>query len=682
MGWAISLTDVLSGWSNGYDFIVNKNQEDEVRQGKDHRLAAIYQASQVGPVSNLVYEIAEKMPPTLLNKSVKILCTVVPFLSFPFCYALGVVRSDNFTTKHISKDGRVYQSLHFLAEHLGDLMRVAMVVSSVALIAIGAPFVGGMALTAMTYEVADNYLGLVPFKISLFMETYMPIVSLSGMVLGGNYFTRIFSVIQLTNYLYAPLNNFLLRKIDLLMQKVFATKGPTLEEIDGPVEEKKKLTYQEMVDFLNAADCDFEINVPHCSKWTFDYKDLPSDNDFHKFMNLFKEVNWTEKYTYIKAKLRKDKIFVDFIGEKSQSLPGFSTEKFKRVIEQLESPVELSIEEKDSSRNEYGVCNLAVLARLKKTKTAALQQTFEAFIDQAIKQLAKEKGLSKEAYLAEYLEGNMETLIQGISDAKRMKGSQIDVSEAMANCALILPYLQTLDRQTEKTDFEDVLLSLAVDGGDYCARGVKRTSFELLKRVLYKDRPPTEFSADEDYERVLKQSLQDQREKICEAMYQKITRKILPKEIAEDPHGMDIYRQHLALGFFPLTPHERNSVGPIEFYLWKMYQKFRDVMYQRYRNVLDDAVKATGEVNFGNYMRAQIMQNERLSEEQKNKLLEMYTERNKGHWDVDITNELFHRLALVMLGVLNYNDPLKKSEPAPPTLRERVSHYVPFLASR
>ena len=74
-------------------------------------------------------------------------------------------------------------------------------------------------------------------------------------------------------------------------------------------------------------------------------------------------------------------------------------------------------------------------------------------------------------------------------------------------------------------------------------------------------------------------------------------------------------------------------------------------MYQEYLENLDQAVESDS--NFTNYIRQVIMENSKLSDEQKDLILEKYTEANHGKWTVKETNKRFHRLMFVMLGVLS-----------------------------
>ncbi|MFA6119103.1 MAG: hypothetical protein WCT85_06575 [Parachlamydiales bacterium] len=628
----------IKGWRNGYLYTFAKTSEDEIRQGKDHRLAAFAQYGQVLALNDLVYKMSKKIPLNYFSKPIKVLCNITPILSLPVCYGLGIIRSEDNSLKFIPKDTLIFKGLYFLAQYSGDLIRVAMIVGSIALINLGCIAYGSGILTAMTYEFFDNYLGLVPFKISLFMEKIMPIISAITGLFNGIYLTRIISAIDLSSRFSPSINKFVQHKFDFIIHKIFSLKSPTLEETEKPLEKRKEFSSERLNEILDAPDSDFRINLSHCSKFTNGSTDLPRDNNFNEFLRLFDEVKWTEKYSFIKTKLTKDKIFRDHLEGQIKSLSIDFSKDFNKANRKFLGAVE-------SLKTDSNTANIQDYRNTKKE--------LDHFIDEAIILLAKKENISKELYLERWIKKQLETLVSGLYNKTRMKGSQKDTEDSIVNCSKILTYLKSLNRNIDRIDFEDILLSLAVDGGDYCARGVKRTSFELLKRIFYKNRKPSDFSVEKDYENTLFQALQDRREKILEATYKNIAM-FFPEEILEDPHGVDLYRQNLALGFFPLTEGERNDIGMMEIFFWEGYGSVRAVMQDEYKDSLDDVIKEIGELRFSEFMRKTITSNILLTQRDKEQLLEKYTERNNYIWDSEATDHRFHRLALVMLGVLNY----------------------------
>ena len=232
----------------------------------------------------------------------------------------------------------------------------------------------------------------------------------------------------------------------------------------------------------------------------------------------------------------------------------------------------------------------------------------------------------------------------------------------------------------EKIEIEDTILKLAVEGGEYCARGVKRASREIINGILQGSQGQSKDPI-ENYETQLRQSLEMDRMKIMTSLYQHFIG-VLAKGLkygaksgseieevtdqhavaaAQDVHTLDLYRIAFALGFVPLTEYERNSIGVAELNLWGnpmyMFREFRMQMYHIYQNHLNDTIKELGTLNFFNYIHSVIKTNPKLNEEQITEIVEKLTERNSETWTVEETESKFHRLALVMLGILNY-DPI------------------------
>jgi hypothetical protein len=124
--------------------------------------------------------------------------------------------------------------------------------------------------------------------------------------------------------------------------------------------------------------------------------------------------------------------------------------------------------------------------------------------------------------------------------------------------------------------------------------------------------------------------------------------------VALDTHGFDMYRQYLSLGVYPLTDYERNDFGIQEFLNWSLNPGFVDLrckMYQDYSRSLNHIIKENGNTDFVVYIRQIIMSNSKLSQEQKDLILEKYSEGNNNQWTEIETNRRFYRLLFVMLGV-------------------------------
>lgn len=115
---------------------------------------------------------------------------------------------------------------------------------------------------------------------------------------------------------------------------------------------------------------------------------------------------------------------------------------------------------------------------------------------------------------------------------------------------------------------------------------------------------------------------------------------------------MDLYRSSLTLGFYPMSENERNSLGINELMLWSSYGSILQEMYGIYHSQMDECFAEVGEIHFANYLQQAFNSNPSLSEEQRDVLLDLFTECNGGKWSIYRTKENFYRLFFVMQGIL------------------------------
>jgi hypothetical protein len=620
----------IAGFGAGYQYATAKSKEDEVKQGKNYYLAAAPVIGQVGLVGLVTSKLSELFPQHPLSLPTRILSNVVPVLNIPFALLCAAVKQGDYNdiAAHINNWGKLPFSLpvslgersvkvlSFFAEHAGNMARVAMLAGSVALIVLGNVYFGGAVLAAVGYEAIDQ-MGLIPRKVSLFMERYLPTVSLIGLLIGGTFFNRLGSALILPTYLFSSFNDWLNQKVDWLARKFFNIQGPTVIEIDAPLTEKKELNFTEIQQILNGNPYDYEINPAHCSKWVADLNQLPTNYNFDTFQTLFDEIDWTARYAVVLGQLRDDDRFIDFLST-----------KFEKVKEKIKA-------EREEVRN--------------RTKEAY------TLVDSYIQSLAAEANVSKEEFAAKWLKEQMEELIQVLKGEKRVKGSQCDLDDAISDCAKLVPYAVSLKQERNDLDLESILLKLAVEGGGYCARGIKRATNELVGQLLQHGKTDQENDDPiKSYEIRLKQSLQDVRHRIVQEFYQDIVKLLhIPNAIAQDTHGFDLYRIFLSLGFYPLTAHERNQIGVGEIGVWELYADARTGMYRLYQRRFADAIsQAGGIVIFSAYIRGLINQNQTLSPEEKERIVSQMVTWNDDSWTGEEMMERFQRLAFVMLGVL------------------------------
>lgn len=632
--------DVATGLSIGRSFATLKNKEDEVEQGSGAYQASLCQIVQIANFTEIARPLANVIPSPLL-RTVAVTCnTMLPFAGVVFCPLAATVKQGHYEPgvkflQSMTNENRlstltarlpdklsepVKRMYNCLADNTGNVVRIAMLTGAVTLPLICSPYLAGAMLIPIAYEAIDSR-GWVPKRMSLFMEKYMPTTIQFCMLVSGGPFIQLISAVGLASY-FPCINQTMHKKLNQFASHYLNLTGPTLEEIDSPLKKYKELSFEEIQKILDSDDWEYEINPAHCSKKVYADLELAEDRDFNKFLQIFNSVTWEKYYPILKRKFQDD-------------------DKFLKLIKK-----------KFPSANNDEIYN-----------------NFEKYIEE----LATAEKKSKELWLADLLKKNMEQLVKVLNGEARAKGSQMDTEDAIYNCSKILYYLLTLD-STESIEKEDILLKLAIEGGDYCARGVKRASTEIVSGIVRQGHYKEEnFDPMKDYEWKIGQELEQLRLKILETVYQKVIETIVrvPKEgtniqislntettdphavaIAQDVHIMDLYRNYLTLGFYPMNENERNSLGINELFVWSTYAPIRQEMYGIYHARLNECFAEVGEIHFANYLRQTINSNLSLSKEHREILLDQYTECNDGKWSLHETKEKFYRLFFVMQGIL------------------------------
>ena len=462
------------------------------------------------------------------------------------------------------------------------------------MIVLGNVHFGAGVLLAISYQSIDQ-MGFIPRKISLFMETHMPKVALIGHVVSGTIIIKILTAPMLLSYI-PGISRFLEHKGDAFLQKLLPeTSNIKLTDIDAPVVVNKNLNFKEIETILEARRSQYEINPSHCSKSVVGGSEYPRDNQFEKYNTLFDKINWNAKYKQLSPRLKDDERFIDFLKE-----------------------------------------------TLKETHIDISQEDLKKNFDFYVNTLATKKGISKEVYLASWAKKQMEILVDNLTGSSRVTGRQQDLDDALQSLSIILAQLEKI-QLSDRVQFEDILIKLAVEGGGYCSRGIKRAAEDIVFAMpqLGHTKKDAEIDAKKLYELKLEGVLQRKRHAIMQGKYQEGSEQI-PQAISQDVHAFDMFRELLSLGFYPLSELERKAIPFPVFINRHIRKELMSGMYSEYESSLDECIKETGELDFSTYIRDVINSNESLSEQQRMDLEEMMGDRNKD----------FHLLALVMLGVL------------------------------
>ncbi len=617
---ASAVVSGCEGFGLGFQYAFANGKAEEVRQGKNEYIAAVYLTGGIACLCALVEKVATAFFFGGVSPwSLSILCNAAPLLWLPIGILLASVKHGHFKNlveyfpKTLGKilprslGQRTVRVLNFITNNISTCIKVAMVVGIAALAHFG--FVAFSCVFAGTWLFHEiDIRGYLPRKISLFAETYFPLVANACLlVCGGTLILRAFSAINLLTT-FPFMNQFMTHKVDAIARYFSSAKGISLAEFEAPLIQKQELSHEEINAILDGEEEDYEINPAHCPKYAIDFDSFPKDYNFDKLLKMFNPIQWDPNI--VKRKLGDDERFLDHLKE---TYPG------KDPKEQYEL-------------------------------------------------LAKDP--SNDAFFINWMKKEFNLLIKALKGEVRPQGEQKDLAVGIDYCAMILAHLQK--PSLSRVDKEDILLKLAIEAGGYCCRGIKRASGEIVdEAVIPSDDGPDLDDPQKNFERKTRQNLQNRRRGIVQSYYQAIAERLrIPDVVSQDVHGFDIYRKFLSLGFYPLTPLERKQIDLAEIAVWNMYSGTQKNMLLEYRYSLD-GVLLEHELQFANYMRQYISSNSKLTQPQKERLIEKYTECNDGKWTFTETIQKFHRIMLVKLGVLRRASKLRDDA-------TKVRHAVPL----
>lgn len=606
------------GLSTGWGYTFAKTKAEEVQQGGNKYQASVFQGIQVIQLTNVAGNFIRIIPNTYVRLAATTLNSTASLTSIVACPMLASVEQGHYE-KAVAATGAplpgklskvTTRILAYTSNHLGDFLNYGMIAGTLALPFVGNPFFAGAMIVPVLFEAADSR-KWIPRRVSRIAELYMPAISSAIMLAGGGIGSRIFSAMDLISYSPRHYQSFQ-RKIDAFARRRYDLKGPSLREINSPVVMRKKMSYDEICHIIEGDDDEFELNYPHCSKDCSSSANLPESRDFDQLTALFDQIDWT------KQPLRQKFLDDDrFINRLKKEFP-----------------------ENDPRRD----------------------------FDALVAKLAKEQPI--EDFFASELRMQFIQMIAYIKGDERPKGNIVDIDDAADSCAKILPYLQTLNMKVrhEEVELIDILMKLGIEGGDYCARGLKRAANEIVDGIA----GHISFDPENDYERKLFQNLQIVRREIMQSLYLRMIDTLtslakkkgidMEKEvtdehslaIAQDVHTMDIYRLIFSLGFYPLTYNERRNIGFMHLFNWEIppYSDLRMEMYKLYQESLDKVIGELGEVHFSTHLLRLIYTNDSLSEEEKSLIIDRFTGDSDDNWSSNSINTRFHRLLLCMLGIL------------------------------
>lgn len=554
-------------------------------------------------------------------------------------------------------------TLEFVNKHMSNIIRVALLVAGSVLLFFGHTAMAAGVLLAVTYEFLDNDLGLIPKKVSLFMEKWMPAISMVGLLIAGSLISQIMAGISLL-LMIPSVNLFVHQKIDRGARAVMlelkdqlirwfvrgerppqmdhfiegVKNHPFLEECDAPLVERKALNAQEIGAILEADDRAYEFNPAHLTKDYEPVLQLPKNENFSELTRLWTEIGarWTTPAAYNRLfkKLVDDKKFVFFVKERFPEAKRFFFEGDWR-LNQVENR-----------------------QRFQEMQRMHREQ-FQAWVEI----MARENNFANEReFIAHWVKDQLLAYVGKIDGSQPIEGEQRLLREATENTARILPFL--LKPETTDIEREDALAHLAIDGGRNCALGMRRASKEVLEGFTVPlqnlQRPADPQQAFENYVRLL---LQKGRLMGIQLIYKEVAARLRENEemqdTAEDIHLYEAVTRSLKRGFYPMSEEELEAFSLSDLVLKETVAMLGQVnLMQMYQERLPDAMNFLG-IDPLNAMRNRILEylrtwvegNAALNAQEKAALLNGAL-LNTPEQIADADNHpKWHRLLTVILGI-------------------------------
>lgn len=487
---------------------------------------------------------------------------------------------------------------HFLTEHSDNIFRAILAVGIIILTILGYYSWAVLAAVTIIYHMFDSQ-GLIPRKLSLFMERYLPIMASLGFIFTGAIIAQVAAVIHIAATIFSRFSHFFQVKADHLVRKYAKTPGYSIAELEAPLV-PRELSYEEIQALLKSTGSDLAVSPAHYTKGLINFKDkLEEDFAFAFLETACASISW-ETPLLIKGLLEDERLMA-FMAKK---LSGISSHELKESFH----------------------THFSTIASL--------------------------ENMSFDQYAREWIKQQMHILVQILEGKVTLKDQQVDVDDALHMCAQTVSLLKARIEQKQSLQMlQESLISLAIEGGDYCARGIKRACSELLSILIAAQNEPDPLK---NYENKIYASLIRKRDQMVEETYEIHIKPHLPARIADKERTFAMYRLILSFGFSPLTPFERQEIGLSNLILWWSMASLRRAMFESYEQELlfpqTESQKKRVFENIGSpplYLEVVIKNNSQLTSLQKAELIErIHTLQNTS------SQQNLHYFALASLHIL------------------------------
>ena len=720
-----SCLDMFMGMSFGNESELVRKSAREIDQGKSFYLSAFPKWIQISVLTNIVEELGCTSSP-FIQGAVAVSMVFVRLLSLPGVLLLTSVKEGhyNMVAKEINKGLTLMEWPAFFPEELSEetqrvcsflvesgpmIVQGLTLVTAVALAVFVNPYFGFACLGALAYGILDQS-GCIERRVSLFIETYLPIVSLGFLIYGGDMILRTTSIIQLPFYIFSNFIEATEVQIDWIAKQYFGVEGPSLQDLNAPWVEKKGLSFEEIKEILEGEDSDYEVNVSHCNKDILG--EMESSNEFKSLLSMVDAVKWEKKLPSIRLKFQDDERFIDevitilrddasFLPELRESLlAGFNnTDKFVFMRKHSDKCIKALAKRANCSEEAY------LISKFKKQITNCVSIVNG---DLGTRVVGNQRDLADAIEQLKYVVPYLKEL-QAFIDAKQLfedkkvTRASIEVIESVLQAdgdkyKKVLAYIRRLKVDASKNDWlkeltekarksqvslEDLLLKLGIEGVDYCALGIKRAVREMLDCALFNASPEKLQTPVQRYEFGIKRALQEKRLEVLTSVYKLVMDTLkevgsnpvswIIKGNSEDIHLFDIYRQYLAFGFYPMTFYEKREFGLPNFLAWelsfrplhelcfKLYEKGSEVVLNGFGKLSispmnDIFINAGGCIGAVGYVQSLVKEEGKLSEEEQDLLTNYFSTGSldgTDHWgDPEKIQKDIERLIFVKLGIL------------------------------
>ncbi len=569
------------------------------------------------------------------------------------------------------------QALEFVNKNMSNVIRLALIVSGAVLLFFGHTAMALGALLAVSYEYLDHDLGVVPRSVSLFMEKWMPVISMAGVLITGSLFSQVMAggslllMIPSVNLLVhqrisGAIRVALLQMKDQIIRWFFrggrppqldeltraVENHPLLEECDAPLVERRVMNAREIQAVLAAENDAYEINPAFMTKDFEPVMQLPENRNFTELTRLWDAVGvrWTEPaaYTRLFNRVTDDKRFILYVKERFPEAKRLFFENDWRLNEQQNR--DRFIELQTNHRNQF---------------------------QEWVQILAHEKGFrNKEEFVANWVKQQLQFYVGKINGDRPIEGEQHLLRDAVQNTARIIPFL--LKPETTEVEKEDALVKIAVEGGDYCSLAMKRASKEVLTGFTVPlQNAAVPVDPHKAFEDEVRYTMQKARLAGVEVLYKELVSRLRENEemqdTAEDVHLYEAVTMSLKRGLYPLSEEEMESFTLTELVFKETLALPLQVqLMEMFRRRLYDAMGflAIDPLNMMrnkilDYLRAWVEGNNALSAAEKGALLNGALSNVPDQIADPDNHPKWQRLMMVILGMIREKRVVPVPVPAP-----------------